>query len=285
MARLALTPPLDATPLVIDLVDVDSAKWRELAGRAMPPWSWIYGREARVLQGFESEVMRRARTTLVVNERERDIAASLLPTANVRVVGNGIDIAAFRPPGPPTAEPVVIFSGVMSYQPNEEGALWLAREVWPIVQARKPGARLVLAGAGPSRAMQRVARENPTIAITGAVDDMRPYLWRAAVGAAPLLLARGVQNKVIEAVAAGLPSVITSRVYAGLPPEVTPACRVADDPAQFAAAIAELLEASPAARQQIAARACLSGLDWSDRLQTLLPILEFACTPAATVQR
>ena len=109
----------------------------------------------------------------------------------------------------------------MNYPPNEEGAVWLARDVWPLVRRARPDARLSLVGSSPTRRVQQLesARE---VVVTGHVDDVRPHLWQAAVAAAPLLTARGVQNKVLEAVAAGLPTVVTPVVLAGVPTEFRP---------------------------------------------------------------
>ena len=115
-------------------------------------------------------------------------------------------------------------AGVMNYAPNVEGAVWLAREVWPIVRSARPDARLTLIGASPSAEVVALASDRTGVVVTGTVPDVRPYLWRAAVAAAPLQIARGIQNKVLEAVAAGLPCVVTPQVAEGLPREVVPAC-------------------------------------------------------------
>jgi hypothetical protein len=122
--------------------------------------------------------------------------------------------------------------------------------------------------------MQRLPSADPSIEVTGTVADVKPYLWRAAVAAAPLRLARGVQNKVLEAVAAGLPCVVTPAVHEGLPAEVLPATRLAATPAAFAAAIVDLLARTPQERRDIAGRAALQPLAWPDRLAPLLALLE-----------
>ena len=120
--------------------------------------------------------------------------------------------------------------------------------------------------------------------MTGAVADIRPYLWRAAVAVAPIVQSRGVQNKVLEAAAAGLPSVVTPAVWNGLPSEILPACRRAESADQFAAAVLELLSLSPAARRRQAARARLSDLAWPKRLAPLADLIEaVARSPAAGV--
>jgi len=272
MARFALDAPLDASPFVLDMVDVDSEKWAELGRAGRTPMHWIYRREARLLRAFERAAILRARATLVVNARERDIVRPLASGAAVEIVPNGIDLASYRPPAAPSEEPRVVFCGVMNYPPNEAGAEWLARVVWPLVRAARPDAVLTLVGARPTRRVGDLARGG-SIEVTGSVPDVRPYLWRSAVAAAPLLVARGVQNKVLEALAAGLPAVITPPVAAGVPAEALPACVEAESADDFAARIVTLLEQPAAARRALAAAASLAPLEWSRCLGRLDAIL------------
>src|SRR5262249_9227891 len=196
VARLALTKHLKNVPLVVDMVDVDSAKWRALSRRTHSPLRWIYAREARCLARFESEIVAHARTTLVVNERERDTLVRACPTADIRVVPNGIDLEQFRPSGHVrSGAPHVVFCGVMNYQPNEEAALRLIQRIWPAVRAAQPDARLLIVGAHPTARLRQAAERDETVEVTGAVPDGRPYLWNAAVSAAPIRSARGLEDK------------------------------------------------------------------------------------------
>lgn len=260
MAHLALRPPFDRVPFVLDMVDVDSEKWRSLGATGSPPLSWIYRREARVLAAFERTATERAVTTLVINEKERAALAALAPGSDIRTVSNGVDLEAFRPSGPPAPSSTVVFCGVMNYAPNEEGAAWLVREVWPRVLAARPDARLELVGSHPSAAVKALAA--PSIVVTGTVPHPRDYLWKAAVAAAPLLTARGLQNKVLEALAAGAPVVTTPAVAGGLPAAVAAGCAVADTPEAFAAALLARLAETPDERRARAAVVDLSTLSW-----------------------
>lgn len=275
IAPLALAPPLAGVPLVVDFVDLDSAKWRALAASSAAPRAWIFGREARCLSRFEVTAARAASATTVVNQRERDALLHICPDARVEVVPNGVECDRLQSWQPPASQPVVVFSGVFNYAPNVAGALWLAREVWPRVLAARPDARLTLAGSGPVRSIRRLANHS-SIEVTGEVPDMRRYLWRSAVAVAPLLTARGVQNKVLEAVAAGLPVVVTPAVWEGLPAEVLPACRPAADPDGFAAAIVDLLALTPVARRRVAERARVAELAWPLRLAPLMQLIQRA---------
>lgn len=274
VAPVALASPLARVPMVIDLVDVDSAKWATLARSAVPPKSWIFHREARCLAGFESAAAQTARMATVVNERERDALLRVCPEARVVVIPNGVDIDAFRAWDAPAANHDVVFSGVFNYAPNAEGAVWLAREVWPRVRDAVSDARLMLVGANPDRSVRRLADADRSITVTGRVPDMRPYLWGSAVAVAPLFTARGVQNKVLEAVAASLPVVVTPAVWDGLPKEVWPACQRAESATAFARTMIELLSLTPAARRQVSAAARLEGLGWRRRLAPMIELVE-----------
>lgn len=276
MAPLAMDASLADVPFVLDMVDVDSAKWEGYVRTSSGPLQWVYAREARCLAKFEADAMRRAHATVVVTERERRDLEAIAPGADIRVVGNGIDLDAFRPARPPSDVARLVFAGVFSYRPNERGALWFAREVWPLVRAHRPDARLTLVGANPTPAIRGLAEQDETIEVTGTVPDVRPFVWGAAVAVAPLLEARGIQNKVLEALAARVPVVTTPAVAVGLPDQVLPGCRVAADPHEYAGAVLGLLGLPPDERRAVADRADLSALGWTERLAPLLPLLQSA---------
>jgi sugar transferase (PEP-CTERM/EpsH1 system associated) len=273
VAPLALVAPLAGVPLVLDMVDVDSAKWAALAAVTPPPRGWVYAREARVLARFERDIARRAFTTLVTTDKERDTLRAIAPDARIEVMQNGVDVTSLRPPDDPAGTPTVVFCGVMNYAPNEEGARWLAREVWRLVRRRRPDAHLQLVGSSPTRAVRRLASTASGIEVTGHVTDVRPYLWNAAIAVAPLLTARGIQNKVLEAVAAGLPNVVTPVVMAGLPGEVRASCIVAASATAFADAIVALLNQSPGERRECARRTDFTALSWDRTLEPLTQML------------
>ena len=279
IANLALEPPLIGRPLVLDMVDVDSAKWIRLARDHRGPRRWIYKREARTLRRFEATVARRAAVTLVVNERERDTMLEIAPDARVAVVPNGIDVDAFRPPTPASASVTVVFCGVMNYHPNEQGVRWFVQEVWPTIRAHRPDAKFVIVGSHPTRAIQALASAENGVEVTGAVPRVQPYLWNAAVSVAPVFVAQGIQNKVLEALAAGLPVVTTQAVAAGLQEMTRVGCRVADDPAAFAQEVTRLLAAAPGERRARAAAAGVDQLGWSTCLQELESMMVTARQP------
>ncbi len=286
MARFAVESPLAGIPFILDMVDVDSAKWRELAKTAKFPLNWVYTREAWVLGSFEAGVTRRAIVTYVVTDREAQTLRNLAgPDPRIEVLENGVDIERLRPPYPPGQSDDVVFCGVMNYSPNEEGAVWLAEKVWPTVRAAKPNARLLLVGTAPTSRLLALAKRDESVVVTGSVPDVRPFLWQGAVAAAPLLVARGIQNKVLEAVGAGLPAVVTPVVAAGLPAEVISACRVAASPSEFASHLIETLSCPPATRRAMASLASLDGMKWETRLAPLLEAIDRAATAPSSEQR
>jgi sugar transferase (PEP-CTERM/EpsH1 system associated) len=273
MARFAMRPPLDEIPFVLDFVDIDSQKWRDLAPASRPPLSWIYRREAATLGDFEARAAHSAATALVVNAREAGIANALAPGASIQVLTNGVELDRLKPVSVPSNSPRVVFCGVMNYSPNDEGMTWFVRDVWPLVRGERPDATLAVVGPDPKPAFQAMCQEDSSITVTGRVPDVREWLWNSAVGIAPLHVARGVQNKALEAIAAGLPIVITDAVAGGLPRNAAFASRVANTPRAFADHVIELLRRSPAERRAIAASADLTGLTWSRALEPLMPIL------------
>jgi len=282
MVKWAMQAPLRPLPFVLDMVDVDSEKWRELSIRSSWPRKWIYRREAATLSAFEAQAARQACATLVINEREAALMRRLAPDADVRVVPAGIDTDSYAKPahlpdGPFDAGTpggaTVIFCGVMSYEPNVEGVLWFATRVWPVVRRSRPDARFVIVGTDPISRVRDLARADSSIVVTGSVDRVQPYLWRADVSIAPLQVARGFQTKVVEALAAGLPVVATRAVVDGLPVELLPGCQEAETETEFAEHLVDLLAMTAEDRRTRAARARLEGLGWDQQLAPLQDIL------------
>jgi len=192
-----------------------------------------------------------------------------------------VDVDGLRPPRGPSAAPGVVFCGVMNYAPNEQAAMLLAREIWPIVRQRRPDATLTLVGSSPTRAVMALADPARGIVVTGAVPDVRPYLWDSAIAAAPIVTARGIQNKVLEAVAARLPTVVTPNIMASLPEAVASACVAAEGAPALADAIIALLNCSPGERRTIAERAHVDELSWQQQLGPISGLLREAVESSA----
>lgn len=207
---------------VMDFVDVDSDKWRQYATAHRSPRGLIYRCEANRLAAIETGVAADFDASVLVSEPEARFFREKIASAggNVQAIANGVDSKYWNPerayPRPyPRSEKVVVFVGAMDYRANADGALWFARSVWPAIRDRYPAARFYIVGARPSRAVRELAGE-PGIVVTGWVEDVRPYLAHAHVVAAPLRIARGIQNKVLEALAMGKALVATPEAYEGI---------------------------------------------------------------------
>lgn len=237
-------------PRVMQFADLDSLKWREMASMTRFPKSAVYSAEAVRLLWYERSVARRFQRCLVVTEEERQEMVRAIPHARSAVAANGVDVDYFAPElverlGP--AEPDrLVFVGVMDYYPNEEGMEFFCREVLPLIRERRPAVALSIVGARPTDKVKALG-ELPGVTVTGAVDDIRPFMARAAVAVVPLRLARGVQNKVLEALSMGIPVVCSTAAFTGSKAVAGEHGLVADDPRQLADHVVALLE-DPARR-------------------------------------
>jgi sugar transferase (PEP-CTERM/EpsH1 system associated) len=229
-------------PVLTDLVDVDSNKWMQYAAHTPFPLSAIFAREARFLAAYERTVCQRSVAVLVSTEREAELARGISPRVNVHVVTNGVDTDYFKGPTetPRSFVPAVVFVGDMGYFPNEEAARYFARTVLPMVRASIGDVRFLIVGRNPSRATRRL-QEIPGVQVTGFVPDIRTYLAQAQVAVAPFSIAAGIQNKILEAMAFGLPIVATPRVLQGLSPRVAALIETGNTPEELATHVRELL--------------------------------------------
>lgn len=243
MGRYGLTAAPRPVRRVMDFVDVDSEKWRQYADQHGGAMRWIYAREYRTLAGEEARLAAAYDASVLVSEDEAALFRRAHPgvDAQVHAIGNGVDLAYFDPGLPhenpyATGETGIVFTGAMDYQANIDGVTWFCREVWPAVRVAAPNARFYIVGQRPAPAVQALARE-PGVVVTGRVPDVRPFLAHAAVVCAPLRVARGIQNKVLEALAMGRPVVGTAAAWEGLGTFDALLGERLDDPAQFAHAV------------------------------------------------
>jgi polysaccharide biosynthesis protein PslH len=232
-------------PVIMDFVDVDSDKWAQYSRRSRGPARWLYRREADWLRRYEARVATWATCCLLTTRAEEELLRSFAPWARTAVIANGIDLDEFAPARREAVEPVMLFTGAMDYRPNIDAVAFFAERILPAIRRDVPAARFLIVGLNPAPAVVRLGRL-PGVTVTGAVPDVRPYYGRAAVAVAPLRIARGIQNKVLQAMAMGVPVVATGLACRGL--EVRPGIDlvVEDDPDLFAARTAALLRDTPA---------------------------------------
>jgi sugar transferase (PEP-CTERM/EpsH1 system associated) len=262
-------------PRVMHFAELDSDKWRQYADKTRFPMSWVYRREWRTLQAFETELARAVDENVFCTPLEQEVFRQAIPGVPSLVMKNGVDLVHYRPSTAPPEPGLLVFVGVMDYYPNVEGVAWFCRAILPAVQRQVPGARLAIVGAHPTAAVRALARL-PGVEVTGFVDDPRAWLARAAVSVAPLRIARGIQNKVLEAMAMGLAVVGTRSATQGVGGEHGRDYVVAESEEQQVAAVCGLLREPERARELgRRARAFVeASYDWEACLRPLDSILE-----------
>lgn len=230
-------------PMLTDLVDVDSDKWLQYAASSRFPASAVYRREGLLLREYERAIGERSSCVLVTTEREAALARETVGIQRLAVVPNGVDAEYFSPAAvpPDPAARSIVFTGDMSYFPNQEAAAYFAREVFPFVRKFRGDARFLIVGRNPTRKVRKLAQIDG-VEVTGFVPDVRRYLSQARVSVAPFLIAAGIQNKILEAMAYGLPVVATRRATQGLSPGVAEAVETAETSEELAARVLDLLE-------------------------------------------
>jgi polysaccharide biosynthesis protein PslH len=258
---------------VVDLVDVDSEKWSEYSRRYGAPMSAVYRIEAARLRQYELSIVRRFRHSVVTTEKEADLLRDDLgPQARdqLHAIGNGVDLDAFSPEAAaaalragvgaseqryltPGAGPVLVFTGAMDYYANVDAVCWFVAEVWPAVRRCHPDARFLIVGSRPAPPVRSLG-ERPGVIVTGFVDDTRPYLAAADLAVVPLRIARGIQNKVLEAMACGKATVATPEAAAGVSAAAGRELAVSEGAAAFTASVLQAL-ADPAGRERLGAAA------------------------------
>lgn len=244
-------PELRQVPAIIDLVDVDSQKWLDYAAQGHGPRAWLYRLEGRRLRRLEAGLPAWARAVTLVSEAEARLYRGFAAPGRVLALTNGVNLDYFRPQ-PAAAASGCVFVGQLDYWPNVEGVCWFCREVWPAIRDRRPQETLALVGRNPVPAVRELAAV-PGVELVGAVPDVRPHVARAAVVVVPLRIARGVQNKVLEALAMGRPVVASPQALAGV--QATPGVHLlaAESPGQWCDTVTSLL-ADPARQQQLGAQ-------------------------------
>ena len=274
---------------VMDFVDVDSAKFAAYADETHGPMRWVHRREARTLAAFEIAIARDAEVSLFASEAEAALfrRTSGLGADRVRALGNGVDLAYFDPaadfePVPAMPQPLIVFTGQMDYRPNIAAVTRFARHSLPAIRARFPGATFAIVGRNPAPAVRALAEDG--VIVTGSVADVRGWLAAADVVVAPLDLARGIQNKVLEAMAMARPVVASPAAFEGIAAEPGRELIVADAAHDAAAVVALLGDPVRAASIGAAAQARLvADYGWARQLAPLAAIVgrETAAFPVA----
>lgn len=271
--------------VVVDFVDIDSDKWRQYADRKSWPMKQVYAREARTLFEIEKRVAQDVDASVFVSEDEAALFRTLAPEVADSVFGiaNGVDCAFFDPqvetenPYPP-GRTVFVFTGAMDYWANVDAVCWFADEIFPSIQSQLPECDFFIVGANPSPEVVKLG-ERAGVTVTGRVTDVRPYIAHATISVAPLRVARGIQNKVLEAMALELPVLATPQAMEGIAAIENKEVMVAETATAFADAALELVVAP--ARDDMgrcARKRVLESYGWITSLQKFESILEGGST-------
>ena len=264
-------------PKVIDFVDVDSEKWQQYAHYAPFPQNLIYRIESRRVRSYEAKLARTYQHCFLVSEKEcKDFRNLVVASETVTPILNGVDLEMFQPASEPYNPHVLVFTGAMDYFANVEAVLYFVREILPLIQSQIPDLMFYVVGSNPAHEISVLPKTHPNVIITGFVDSVRPYVVNAAVFVAPMRIARGVQNKILEAMAMGVPVVTTSLGFEGISAIPGRDLFVVDDPKSFAHFVVQLiqddkmrLETSANARRIVE-----DNYDWSRNLGTLELVLK-----------
>jgi sugar transferase (PEP-CTERM/EpsH1 system associated) len=273
MAPYILDFRRSGTPCLVDLVDVDSEKWRAYAQTGMVPMNWVYRREWRKVAELEARIARECDASIFVSDEEAALFQKFHPQFRdkIHAVSNGVDLDYFDPVhrfDAPYAKDVAnfVFTGTMDYPPNVDAVVWFANEMLPVIRRSLPGAQFHIVGASP--APQVKALESiKGVFVSGRVPDVRAYVAHASACVAPMRIARGIQNKVLEAMAMGRPTVVTADALEGIGAEPGTELLLANDVDDFAKACLACTEPGAAAIGQAARRRVVQDYAWPQQLE------------------
>ncbi len=263
---------------VIDFVDVDSDKWRQYADKKTGIAKWFFNREYTLLAREEKDICDQFSHSLFVSPDEAKLFIDKQPKVQqekVHGVLNGVDVEFFDPKAIFSEEalvpknPFISFTGAMDYWANIDAVLWFVEQVWPLILAKEPSAIFCIVGGNPSNAVKELVKIKGVI-VTGRVHDIRPYIASAQCVVAPLQIARGIQNKVLEAMSLDKPVVVTTMAMEGINAEKTDNVIITDDKYVFAQACLSYFSSTQSAvsnREWI-----LNNFTWQ---QTLAPLMQY----------
>jgi sugar transferase (PEP-CTERM/EpsH1 system associated) len=283
--------------LVVELGDVDSEKFRSYSETARMPLRQVYRREWRLVKRLERRVALESDYSVLVTEAEAALLRTKVPEAADKIVGIscGVDHRYFdplldhEPPFDPAAGPVFVFTGTMDYLPNSDAAIWFATKVLPIIRQTIPAARFFIVGGKPAAAVKNLMKLDGVV-VTGRVPDVRPYIFHSTAVVAPMRIARGIQNKVLEAMAMAKPVIVTSGALEGIDASPGREVILAEDAAAFAGAALRLTGANGGttpegtALGQTARRLVLERYDWDACLSGFDELMRPASPRFAQVQ-
>ncbi len=273
MAQYLLGSAYDGLRRVMDFVDVDSDKWKRYASQRSGPVRWLYAREGQELEQFECKVASVFDASVFVSANEVSVFSSISPeTSEVHfAISNGVDTSYFEPAkefSSPFADgsEKVVFTGMMDYLPNVDAVKWFADEVFPQLRESRPDCEFWIVGGSPVGDVLALGKR-AGVHVTGRVEDIRPYIRHADVVVAPLRIARGVQNKVLEALAMGKRVVCSPQAAAGLHQSEPLPLTVSTSPEEFFGAVSAVLDENDPASAEASRDYVMTNYNWDRNLE------------------
>jgi sugar transferase (PEP-CTERM/EpsH1 system associated) len=264
---------------VVDFVDIDSDKWLQYAAKKVWPMSWLYRREGQTLLAYEKALSKKCDASLFVSQAEADLFKQLAPESVEKIgfFNNGVDTDYFSPDiahdNPfATQGKYIVFVGAMDYWPNVDAVQWFADAVLPKLLERHPDVVFYIVGSRPSEQVRQLA-SLPGIKVTGSVPDVRPYLMHADVVIAPLRIARGIQNKVLEAMAMAKTVVVSPQALEGISAQTGVDLMLAEDAGQFLDTLSKLLTEKNDQMGIAARKKVVANYNWDSNLQRVDKLL------------
>lgn len=267
--------------MIVDFVDVDSDKWRQYAVKKQGIARWIYQRESKYLFDYEKKIAGQAKAGIFVSEQEAALFKTLAPTLTEKIghINNGVDTDYFSPEQVFASpyrnnEEAMVFTGAMDYWANVDAVIWFATNIFPEIVKNHPKVKFYIVGSKPTKEVEELDRNN-NIVVTGAVDDVRPYVAYAKLAVAPLRIARGIQNKVLEAMAMGKHVVATSAAMEGIPYDENLSVSVGDEADIMIKQLDDLLQNNPSAITSNANRDFVKAkFSWEQNVHQLSALLK-----------
>lgn len=274
--------PLKATKnkplLLMDFMDLDSDKWRQYSDNSAWPMSWVYSREANLLGEYEKTIQQAFDACFFIAEPEVTLFKKALANngENIYTLGNGLNTQEFYPAPslPKNQAPKFIFTGVMDYKPNVDAVIWFVENCWQEIITKYANAEFIIAGMNPNKAINELTKYRG-VTITGFVDEILPYYHQADYFVAPFRLARGVQNKVLQAFACGLPVISTPMGAEGINCKNNEHILLANSPTEFISQIERLQNEKGLAEvlRNNALTLIQQNFSWAGKLKPLQDIL------------
>ena len=282
MAQFVDSPNYKHKVRILDMADVDSDKWRQFAIKK--PWysAWIYQREYKIMANYEQFVCEEFDACTLISDSEAELFRTLVKPvqqSKVYTLTNGVDTDYFNPNAtfdltdlPSLKQGSICFTGAMDYWANEDAVVWFHEKVWPAIKAKNPDCIFYIVGGKPTANVKALTKD-PSVVVTGRVPDVRPYIDASALAVAPMRIARGIQNKVIEAMAMAKPVVMTSMGQEGIDVSSQPDEYIQNNPENMAKVINNILTQSEhdfsANREWI-----IKNFGWAGALKKLPSLLE-----------